>query len=121
MTGPLYLFSVPEGAGPMECQALELVTALGPMSSPVAAAYGQALLVAGRNLDRAESTRDTSKVDKALDRWLSLLGKLAPVTAVEGGGSGDGATEFDRYAAAVQSSSDSRAELGHPEDPGPVD
>jgi hypothetical protein len=106
----------------MEHQALELLTALAPvtLSSPVAAAYGQALLVAGRNLDRAESTRDPAKVDRALDRWLSLLARMAPAAAVEGGG-GDGATEFDRYAAAVQSSSDSGAQLGHPPVPGPVD
>lgn len=115
MTGPLYLFSVAEDAGPMERQALEFITAQAPLQGPTAAAYGQALLVAGRNLDRAETTRDTGKVDKALDRWVGLLGKLAPAGGREE--HTDGRTEFDRYAAAVHASAPGPAGLGNPEGP----
>jgi hypothetical protein len=109
VTGPsdggLFEFApVGDHPGPMEARAVELLAALAP-ASPILAGYGAALLVAGRNVDRAEATRDSGKVDRALGRWVELLGRLtldqAPRRDREGGESGDDRTEFDRYAAAV--------------------
>ena len=100
-----YLFTLAEGAGPMEQAAAEIVTDIGA-AEPVAAGYAHGLILAGRNLDRAELSRDSGKVDRALSRWVELLGKLAAATRQrEGGDPGERAepvTEFDRYAEAVR-------------------
>jgi hypothetical protein len=102
--GVLFDFSaVGDHPGPMESRAAELLAALAP-AAPILAGYGAALIVAGRNVDRAEATRDSGKVDRALGRWVELLGRLtldqAPRREREGEGH-DERTEFDRYAAAV--------------------
>jgi hypothetical protein len=98
-----YLFTPAEGAGPMEQAAAAIVADLGA-AEPIAAGYAHGLILAGRNLDRAEVSRDPGKVDRALSRWVELLGKLAAATRQREGGDTDGhaVTEFDRYAEAVR-------------------
>jgi hypothetical protein len=113
-----YLFTPAEGAGPMEQAAAGIVADIGA-AEPIAAGYAHGLILAGRNLDRAELSRDPSKVDRGLSRWVELLGKLAAVSKREGGGDTDGnaVTEFDRYAEAVRVAGAGPAGLGNPPHP----
>lgn len=114
-----YLFTVAEGAGPMERAAAAIVHDLAPgQPGPVAMGYAAGLVLAGRNLDRAETTRDSGRVDRALSRWVELLGKLGSSMKREGGAegerSGPAVTEYDRYADAVRVAGVGSAELGNP-------
>jgi hypothetical protein len=112
-----YLFTPAEGAGPMERAAAAIVADLGA-AEPIAAGYAHGLILAGRNLDRAELSRDPSKVDRGLSRWVELLGKLAAVSKREGGDTdGHAVTEFDRYAEAVRVAGAGPTGLGNPPHP----
>jgi hypothetical protein len=117
--GDLFLFPTRDGPGLMESRGAELVAALG-LTDPLAAGYGHALILAGRNIDRAEDSRDPGKVDRALSRWVELLGKLGTATIRPEGAQRDddgpaGPTEFDRYAQAVTATlAPGDAQLLHP-------
>lgn len=104
MTGPdLFLFTLGAKAGAMEIHAGQLVEALA-LKDPLAAGFGHALILAGRNLDWAAQSNDSTRVDRALGRWVELLGKLDVNRAsreAERGDADDAGTEFDRYARAV--------------------